>query len=163
MPQISLNIIWLLIIIVGIIIIINAFVTWAIQSHNERLRLRDDNLKLSFDKNQKDNLLQTILFTTSFKPLQTNNIEPVKYIDISGYHNGKLLSDGELQVLNILVKRSCDQKSTKNKDIAEDLYLSKFTVRNHIANMLSKTGCSDRTQLVSWAMTNKIIELNNRV
>jgi DNA-binding CsgD family transcriptional regulator len=161
MPQIQL--IWLVIILLGIIFLINALISWAIHSHHDRLRLRDENQKIFIEKTQKDNLIQTLIFAGSFKSSIPNHHEPARFLDICGPHNGKVLSDGELQVLNILVRRSCEQKSTKNKDIAEDIFLSKFTVRNHVAAMLSKTGCTDRTQLVSWAMTNKIVELKKGV
>ena len=39
-----------------------------------------------------------------------------------------------------------------NREIAEDLVLSKRTVEKHVANILSKLGLANRTQIVRWAM-----------
>jgi DNA-binding NarL/FixJ family response regulator len=37
----------------------------------------------------------------------------------------------------------------KNKEIAEKLYISPFTVQNHIKNIFDKTGLKNRTQLAN--------------
>ncbi len=39
-----------------------------------------------------------------------------------------------------------------NKAIAARLFLSPRTVESHISHLLLKTGCSNRTQLLLWAM-----------
>ncbi len=42
-----------------------------------------------------------------------------------------------------------------NKDIASKLYISEGTVKNHISNILDKTGLSHRTQLAVYYLTGK--------
>lgn len=42
-----------------------------------------------------------------------------------------------------------------NKDIAAKLYISEGTVKNHISNILDKTGLSHRTQLAVYYLTGK--------
>ena len=42
-----------------------------------------------------------------------------------------------------------------NRGIAEALVLSPRTVESHISNLLAKTGCSSRTQLLLWALAER--------
>jgi len=42
-----------------------------------------------------------------------------------------------------------------NREIADELVLSKRTVEKHVANILSKLGLTNRTQIVRWAMEKK--------
>jgi DNA-binding NarL/FixJ family response regulator len=44
------------------------------------------------------------------------------------------------------------QQGLSNRDIARQLVLSHRTVESHISNLLAKTGCSSRTQLLLWAL-----------
>lgn len=55
------------------------------------------------------------------------------------------LTPRELEVLTLLAKGS------GNQDIARQLYLSPKTVRNHVANVLSKLGVPDRAQAIATA------------
>jgi len=45
------------------------------------------------------------------------------------------------------------QKGLSNGGIAEQLLLSRRTVECHISHLLAKTGCSNRTQLLLWSLT----------
>lgn len=62
------------------------------------------------------------------------------------YHSTELLSDRELQVIELIAA------GLTNQDIAEQLEISKRTVDNHISNILSKTRTSNRVALVRWAL-----------
>lgn len=44
-----------------------------------------------------------------------------------------------------------------NKEIAETLFISEKTVKNHITNILKKLDLRDRTQAALWAIKHKII------
>lgn len=44
-----------------------------------------------------------------------------------------------------------------NKEIADKLYISEKTVKNHITNILRKLGLRDRTQVALWAIKKKVI------
>ena len=57
-----------------------------------------------------------------------------------------LLSDRELQVLELVAS------GLTNQDIAENLDISKRTVDNHISNILAKTETDNRVSLVRWAL-----------
>jgi len=62
------------------------------------------------------------------------------------YHSADLLSERELQVLELIAA------GLTNQDIAERLEISKRTVDNYISNILSKTRTSNRVALVRWAL-----------
>ena len=57
-----------------------------------------------------------------------------------------LLSDRELQVLELVTS------GLTNQDIAENLDISKRTVDSHISNILTKTDTNNRVSLVRWAL-----------
>jgi NarL family two-component system response regulator LiaR len=50
------------------------------------------------------------------------------------------LTDREVEVLRLIAK------GLSNADIADRLFLSEGTVRNHVSAILAKLGVSDRTQ-----------------
>lgn len=57
----------------------------------------------------------------------------------------------EKEVLHLLIK------GLSNLKIAEELYLSPKTVEKYVSNLLKKTNSTNRTELVSFIFTNKII------
>ena len=59
---------------------------------------------------------------------------------------GNAISPAEVRVLEQL------QRGLSNRGIAAALVLSVRTVESHISNLLSKSGCSNRTQLLLWAL-----------
>jgi len=64
-----------------------------------------------------------------------------------------LLTKRECQVLQLLA----DGKS--NRGIAETLYISEKTVKNHVSNILQKMSVNDRTQAVVTAIRNGWVEV----
>ena len=61
------------------------------------------------------------------------------------------LTDRELEVLRLL------SSGLTNAEIAFELHISKFTVKNHVSNLLSKLGVSSRTEAVSLALKENIV------
>jgi LuxR family maltose regulon positive regulatory protein len=55
------------------------------------------------------------------------------------------LSDRELQVLHLLA----DGK--QNREIADELYITRNTVKKHITHILDKLGATNRTQATARA------------
>ena len=45
-----------------------------------------------------------------------------------------------------------------NREIAEQLFLSKRTVEKHAANILSKLGLTSRAQVVRWAIETGLVQ-----
>ncbi len=48
-------------------------------------------------------------------------------------------------------------KGMSNKDIANKLIISLYTVKNHVKNIIQKLAVEDRTQAAILALTEKII------
>lgn len=59
----------------------------------------------------------------------------------------------EIEVLSLI----CQGMS--NQSIAQKLYLSEKTVKNHLTNIFRKINVTDRTQAVLYALKHKIVEL----
>ncbi|MBI4497102.1 MAG: response regulator transcription factor [Chloroflexi bacterium] len=64
---------------------------------------------------------------------------------------GEALSERELEVLALVTR------GLTNKEIAERLYLSDHTVRNHVSRILQKLGLSRRSEAVAFALRNKLV------
>jgi DNA-binding NarL/FixJ family response regulator len=47
-----------------------------------------------------------------------------------------------------------------NKDIAKELYITEFTVKKHVSQILAKLGLTDRTQAALYAHNNNLIRYN---
>jgi DNA-binding NarL/FixJ family response regulator len=63
------------------------------------------------------------------------------------------LTDREIDVIKLI----CE--GLTNDEIAEKLYISPKTVKNHRANLLSKTGCKNAPSMIIYAIKNKLIEI----
>lgn len=63
-----------------------------------------------------------------------------------------LLTDREIEVLKLL------SKGMLNKEIANVLFISEKTVKNHISSIFRKLEVQDRTQAAVFAIKNKIAE-----
>lgn len=61
-----------------------------------------------------------------------------------------LLSKREVEVLRLV------GQGKNNQEIAQELYLSEGTVKNHVSQILSKLEMRDRTQAALWAQQNLI-------
>ena len=64
-------------------------------------------------------------------------------------HTTEPITPSESKVLEQLLLGS------SNKTIAAALLLSRRTVESHVANLLAKTGCQSRTQLLLWALARR--------
>lgn len=64
-----------------------------------------------------------------------------------------ILTKRELQVLELL------GEGLYNKEIAERLYISEKTVKNHVSSIFKKINVTDRTQAVVYAIRNNIIDV----
>ena len=68
-------------------------------------------------------------------------------------HDPDALTDREREVLELLV-----QGITSNRKLARQLGVSENTVKFHVRNILDKLHLHNRTQVVSYAIRNKIVE-----
>jgi DNA-binding NarL/FixJ family response regulator len=65
--------------------------------------------------------------------------------------NGALLSERELEVLRLLAAGKA------NADIARELFLSPYTVRNHISSILAKLQIANRTEAAAYAIRSGLV------
>ena len=68
------------------------------------------------------------------------------------------------QPLHLLTKRECQvlqllAEGKSNRAVAETLYISEKTVKNHVSNILQKMNVNDRTQAVVTAIRNGWVEI----
>jgi len=63
------------------------------------------------------------------------------------------LTDRELEVLKQVAR------GQSNKAIANTLYISEKTVKNHLTNIFQKIGVADRTQAALYAIKEKLVDL----
>jgi RNA polymerase sigma factor (sigma-70 family) len=70
-----------------------------------------------------------------------------RLLDASAFRD---LSERELEVLFLV------SQGKSNREIAEVLGLSEKTVRNHVSNLLEKLGKSNRIELATYAVKNRI-------
>ena len=72
---------------------------------------------------------------------------------MAGRGQKKRLTARELEVLALV------SQGLSNQEIAEKLFLSEKTVKNHLTNTFRKIGVTDRTQAVLYAIKNKLVIL----
>jgi predicted ATPase/DNA-binding CsgD family transcriptional regulator len=75
----------------------------------------------------------------------------------TGPHTGESVDDltaRERQVAELIAQ------GKTNREIAEELVLSKRTVEKHAANILSKLGFATRAQIVRWAIENGLTQIS---
>lgn len=63
------------------------------------------------------------------------------------------LTKRELEVLQLVAQ------GENNKSIAEKLFISEKTVKNHLTNIFQKLNVTDRTQAALYAIKNKIVKI----
>jgi DNA-binding NarL/FixJ family response regulator len=56
------------------------------------------------------------------------------------------LSPREIEVLRLMAA------GKSNREIADTLFISRHTVSTHVRNILTKTGCANRTEAAAYAM-----------
>ncbi|NLO20705.1 MAG: response regulator transcription factor [Syntrophomonadaceae bacterium] len=65
--------------------------------------------------------------------------------------DGVKLTKRERDVLSLLVK------GNSNKEMAENMFISEKTVKNHLTSIFRKLGVKDRTQAAVYALKNKLV------
>lgn len=77
---------------------------------------------------------------------------PMLSLKVEKPANEVALTERELDIVRLV------GTGKTNKEIAQQLYLSVGTVKNHVTNILQQLDLRDRTQLAIYAVTNDLIE-----
>ena len=110
-----------------------------------------------FDK-ETLNLFDTILQITDSPATIDSMITQLMKVEIPEYDEaaqGEQLTDREVDVLLLLVR------GLANKEIADKLNISVHTVASHRKNIIQKTGIKSQSGLTIYAISNKLISLEN--
>jgi DNA-binding NarL/FixJ family response regulator len=67
-------------------------------------------------------------------------------------HEKPLVSDREKEVVQLVVQ------GFRNREIAEKLFISEQTVKNHLHNIFDKLGVSDRLELALYAIHHSLVD-----
>ncbi|WMM26854.1 response regulator transcription factor [Tissierella sp. MB52-C2] len=83
---------------------------------------------------------------------------------VKEFSNYEEYSDANINKIKSLTKREYEvliliAEGLNNKDIAENLYISEKTVKNHISNIFKKLDINDRVQAAIFAYKNNIKKL----
>ncbi len=94
-------------------------------------------------------ILFALVFTKSFVPTATLEVDAVDYRALFIDSHG--LSTREIQILDeILAMKS-------NKEIAASLYITESTVKFHVKNLMKKTNCKNRNELINLYNTKSAV------
>ncbi|MFN2364006.1 MAG: response regulator [Halarsenatibacteraceae bacterium] len=88
---------------------------------------------------------ETVFPRTVSQDLDSEGEQPTDY--------DELLSNREHEVLGLLAR------GMSNREIAEELYISEKTVKNHVSNILRKLDVNDRTQAVIKSLKYGLVKL----
>jgi DNA-binding NarL/FixJ family response regulator len=80
-------------------------------------------------------------------------IPPQLAAQLAEHMSDEALTEREIQVLGQIAG------GNRNRDIAEQLFISEETVKVHIKHIMEKLGASDRTQAVAIGVRRGIIQL----
>jgi DNA-binding NarL/FixJ family response regulator len=80
-------------------------------------------------------------------------VDPEMAVQMSSYLGDQMLTEREIEVLERI------PAGMRNRDIADQLFISEETVKVHVRHILEKLGASDRTEAVTIAVRRGIIRL----
>ena len=83
-------------------------------------------------------------FTSGNQEINSENVKNQKNIDLN-------LTNREKEILSLI------SEGFNNRDIAEKLIISVYTVKNHVSSIIQKLAVEDRTQAAIFALKEKLI------
>lgn len=99
----------------------------------------------------RSQIIQSELLFTEIENINSEESISIINDDDVSIKNNLRLTKRETEVLHLLIK------GFSNLKIAEKLFLSPKTVEKYVSNLLKKTDSANRTELVSFVFTNKIM------
>jgi DNA-binding NarL/FixJ family response regulator len=85
--------------------------------------------------------------------IATKLLDHVRAASVDGSHeeSGARLSNREIEILRLMAA------GKENKEIAQELFISPQTVKNHISNILTKLQIENRIQAAVYAVRNRLV------
>lgn len=114
-------------------------------------------------ENNGENILFTIKELAVIKTKDGNYNLRVKATDeLIGFFNGNGIRPYKQKISSKLTSREIDVlklliKGKNNTEIAKELFVSKYTIKAYVANILQKLDVNDRVQAVVKAISEEII------
>lgn len=102
-------------------------------------------------KDTRHELLQALDHVRQGKVFLSNDINELLITDLKNPDEGKLLTEREREILNLIAGE------LTNKEIAEELFISERTVETHRKNIFKKTGTNNIVGLIKFAYANNLI------
>ncbi len=118
---------------------------------------------LKKEENNSENILFTIKELDVVKTEDGNFSLKIKATDeLIGFFKGTGIKQHKTEKVSNLTNREKDvlkllMTGKNNSEIAEELFVSKYTVKAHVANILQKLNVNDRVQAVVKALSEEII------
>jgi len=102
-----------------------------------------------------DKLLETIFGVTRGESFLSPRMAAKVFQEFNRLAGGPetVLTNRELEILQLLAR------GESNKRIAQKLFISEKTVKNHLTNIFQKLNVNDRTQAVLYAIKNKLVQV----
>ena len=89
-----------------------------------------------------------------FGEINRQHVRTLETAKVSERTKEERLTYRELEVVEMICK------GMSNQEVADTLFLSEKTVKNHLTNIFRKIGVTDRTQAVLYAIKNKMVVID---
>jgi len=103
----------------------------------------------------RDAIRKVVAGEILFDPIQT--LKLMNRVLTQSTHQGNKLMNLTNKEREVLIEVS---KGKSNKKIAEDLFLSEYTVRNYVSSILNKLNLTSRVQLANYVFEKGLKDLN---
>ena len=98
---------------------------------------------------------QTLISPSMASKLLTEFVALEKRVNEKQRYTSPTLTSRELEVLKLVAK------GMSNRDIADELFISENTVKNHVRNILEKLHLHSRMEAVIYAVRERLLDLND--
>ena len=97
---------------------------------------------------------QSLISPSMASKLLTEFVALEKRVNEKHQYPSPTLTSRELEVLKLVAK------GMSNREIADDLYISENTVKNHVRNILEKLHLHSRMEAVIYAVRERLLDIN---
>src|SRR6267378_1973487 len=103
--------------------------------------------------------ISEVIPTAKILMLTVSDEEEDLYEAIKAGANGYLLKEISIEEVADAIRAVVQGQGMSNREIAEDLYISENTVKNHVRNILEKLHLHSRMEAVVYAVREKLLDI----